>query len=110
MQEYVRDGEDWFFHGYSNAASVCLAGFTGRKLRSFPPRAGFTTLGKSVTNHALLRQAEALIEAIPYAGIMDIDYRFDKRDGQYKLLDFNPPIAPQLPFFQDTHHIDAPRP
>jgi predicted ATP-grasp superfamily ATP-dependent carboligase len=37
IQEYIRDGEDWFFHGYSNATSECLAGFTGRKLRSFPP-------------------------------------------------------------------------
>ncbi len=109
IQEYVRDGEDWFFHGYSNAASVCLAGFTGRKLRSFPPRAGFTTLGKSVTNHALLRQAEALIEAIPYAGIMDIDYRFDKRDGQYKLLDFNPRIGAQFRLFEDSERIDVAR-
>jgi hypothetical protein len=24
---------------------------------------------------------------------MDLDYRFDKRDGQHKLLDFNPRIG-----------------
>jgi D-aspartate ligase len=30
-------GEDWFFHGYCNGASDCLAGFTGVKLRFFPP-------------------------------------------------------------------------
>jgi D-aspartate ligase len=109
IQEYIRDGEDWFFHGYCNAASECLAGFTGRKLRSYPPHFGFTTLGRSVTNPALLRQTEALIKAIPYAGIMDLDYRFDRRDGQYKLLDFNPRIGAQFRLFEDGERIDVAR-
>lgn len=83
IQDYIRDGEDWLFNGYCNANSKCLTGFTGRKLRSYPPRFGSATLSRSVTNPALLQQAEALLEAVSYAGIMDIDYRFDKRDGQY---------------------------
>jgi hypothetical protein len=29
-----------------------------------------------------------MLKAVGYAGIMDLDYRFDKRDGRYKLLDF----------------------
>src|SRR6185437_4138536 len=37
LQEYIPSGEDWFFHGYCNGASDCLAGFTGLKLRSSPP-------------------------------------------------------------------------
>jgi D-aspartate ligase len=37
IQEYIPPGEDWFFHGYCNGASDCLAGFTGVKLRFFPP-------------------------------------------------------------------------
>jgi len=109
IQEYIRDGEDWFFHGYSNVKSECLAGFTGRKLRSFHPHFGFTTLGRSVTNSALLRHSEALIKAIPYVGIMDIDYRFDKRDGQYKLLDFNPRIGAQFRLFEDSEKVDVAR-
>jgi hypothetical protein len=35
-----------------------------------------TTLGKSVTNDALLHQTETFLTAISYAGIMDWDYRF----------------------------------
>jgi D-aspartate ligase len=107
IQEYIRDGEDWFFHGYCNVTSKCLVAFTGRKLRSYPPQFGFTTLGRSVTNPALLRQTEALVEAIPYAGIMDIDYRLDRRDGQYKLLDFNPRIGAQFRLFEDSETIDV---
>lgn len=109
IQEYIHCGEDWLFNGYSDADSKCLAGFTGRKLRSYPPRLGSATLCRSVTNPALLQQAEALVKAVSYAGIMDIDYRFDKRDGQYKLLDFNPRIGAQFRLFEDSERIDVAR-
>lgn len=109
LQEYIPSGEDWFFHGYCNGASDCLAGFTGLKLRSSPPHAGITTLGRSVGNDALLHQAGALLKAISYAGVMDLDYRFDKRDGQYKLLDFNPRIGAQFRLFVDDNGLDVAR-
>jgi D-aspartate ligase len=109
IQEYIRDGEDWLFNGYCNANSECLVGFTGRKLRSFPTHLGCATLSRSVTNLALLRQTEALVKVIPYAGIMDVDYRFDKRDGQYKLLDFNPRIGAQFRLFEDSERVDVAR-
>ncbi len=109
IQEYIPHGDDWFFHGYCNGASDCLAGFTGMKLRSFPPHTGITTLGRSVTNDVLLHQAETLLKAISYAGVMDIDYRFDKRDGQYKLLDFNPRIGAQFRLLVDDNGLDVAR-
>jgi predicted ATP-grasp superfamily ATP-dependent carboligase len=109
IQEYIPHGEDWFFHGYCNGASECLAGFTGMKVRSFPPQTGITTLGKSVTNDVLLDQAETLLKAISYAGITDIDYRFDKRDQKYKLLDFNPRIGAQFRVFVDENSVDVVR-
>ncbi|MBR1132225.1 hypothetical protein [Bradyrhizobium iriomotense] len=109
LQEYIPGGEDWFFHGYCNGASDCLASFTGIKLRSYPPHAGVTTLGRSVTNDVLLRQAEELLKLISYAGIMDLDYRLDKRDGQYKLLDFNPRIGAQFRLFVDGNGLDVVR-
>jgi predicted ATP-grasp superfamily ATP-dependent carboligase len=109
IQEYIPPGEDWFFHGYCNGASDCLAGFTGMKLRSFPPHAGMTTLGRSVTNDVLFHQAETLLKAISYAGIMDLDYRFDERDQQYKLLDFNPRIGAQFRLFVDDNGLDVAR-
>jgi len=109
IQEYIPDGDDWYFHGYCNATSDCLAAFIGRKLRSFPPHAGITTLGTSATNHVLMEQSESLLKALQYAGIMDIDYRFDRRDGQYKLLDFNPRIGAQFRVFEDRDGLDVAR-
>jgi D-aspartate ligase len=109
IQEYVPHGEDWFFNGYCNGASDCLARFTGMKLRSYPPHTGIATLARPVTNDALLHQAETFLKAISYAGIMDIDYRFDKRDGQYKLLDFNPRVGAQFRAFVDENGLDVAR-
>ena len=111
LQEYVPDdcGEDWIFHGYVNPATDCIVGFTGRKLRSYPPFAGSTTLGVSSPNEVLSGQTEFLLRSISYAGIMDLDYRFDRRDGQYKLLDFNPRIGANFRMFEDQAGMDVVR-
>lgn len=109
LQEYVPDGEDWFYHGYRNSQTDCSIGFTGIKMRSYPCFAGPTTLGKAVANDLLLHQAEALLALLSYSGIADLDYRLDKRDGQYKLLDFNPRIGAQFRVFEDLAGIDVVR-
>jgi D-aspartate ligase len=111
FQEYIPESlaEDWIFHGYCNPRTDCLVSFTGKKLRSYPAFAGPTTLGVSVLNEPLIRQTEMLLKAVTYAGIMDIDYRLDKRDGQYKLLDFNPRIGANFRMFEDRAGVDVVR-
>jgi predicted ATP-grasp superfamily ATP-dependent carboligase len=111
LQEYIPDecGEDWIFHGYADERSECLASFTGVKHRSYPAYAGITTYGCSVDNERLRAEAEGLIKALSYRGIMDMDYRFDSRDGRYKLLDFNPRVGAQFRMFQDERGIDVAR-
>jgi predicted ATP-grasp superfamily ATP-dependent carboligase len=111
IQEMIPTGtsEDWFVHGYCDHRSVPTAIFTGVKLRSFPAFAGPTTLGRAVRNDALRQQAIKLLSAIGYQGIMDLDYRLDKRDGRYNLLDFNPRIGAQFRLFEDDGGIDVVR-
>jgi len=111
FQEYIPPeyGEDWFYHGYRSARVDQCFGFTGRKLRSYPPLTGPTTLGKAAVNDRLRNQAEQLLKSISYSGIVDLDYRFDKRDDQYKLLDFNPRIGAQFRLFEDTLGTDVVR-
>lgn len=111
LQEYIPEtfAEDWIFHGYVNPRSGCAISFTGRKLRSYPPFAGPTSAGISVRNPVLKAQSEALLQSIGYAGIMDLDYRFDRRDGRYKLLDFNPRIGANFRMFENRAGIDVVR-
>ena len=111
IQEMIpaHSAEDWFVHGYCDHHANPMAIFTGIKLRSYPAFAGPTTLGRAVRNDALQDQAAKLFSAIGYQGIMDLDYRLDKRDGRYNLLDFNPRIGAQFRLFEDQGGIDVVR-
>jgi predicted ATP-grasp superfamily ATP-dependent carboligase len=111
VQEYIPecDAEDWVFHAYCNPRTDCFVAFTGRKLRSYPAYAGSTTLGVPLANQRLSEQAETFLRAIRYSGIADLDYRLDKRDGQYKLLDFNPRIGANFRMFENRAGVDVVR-
>ena len=101
LQEYIPQapGQDWFFHGYFDSASRCQTAFTGVKDRSYPAYAGLTSLGRAVPNSRLREQVTAMAAAIGFRGIVDLDLRFDPRDAQYKLLDFNPRLGAQFRLF-----------
>ena len=111
LQEYIpaAPGQDWFFHGYCDASSRCLAAFTGVKDRSYPAHAGLTSLGRAVPNGALADQVTGLLQRVGFRGLADLDLRRDPRDGEYKLLDFNPRLGAQFRLFADPAGLDVAR-
>ena len=111
LQEYIpkHDAEDWIVHAYCDRDSAPLIAFTGVKLRSWPPHAGVTTYACSVENGDLAYQSEVFFRLLGYQGIVDLDWRFDRRDGAYKLVDFNPRVGAQFRLFQDAAGTDVVR-
>jgi len=111
VQEYIPgDAESvWMFNGYLNDKSECLAGFTGRKLRQRPANTGITTLGICLRNEIVEQSIRRLLQSLNYRGIVDIGCRYDKRDGQYKLLDVNPRIGCTFRLFVDPSGMDVVR-
>jgi D-aspartate ligase len=109
LQEFIpaSPGGDWFFHGYCDADSVCRPAFTGVKERSYPAHAGLTSYGQAVVNDQLRAEVTALLSRLSYRGIVDLDLRRDARDGQYKLLDFNPRLGAQFRLFRDSAGVDV---
>jgi D-aspartate ligase len=109
LQEFIPPSpqSDWFFHGYCDSRSVCRPAFTGIKERSYPARAGRTSLGCSAVNDRLRGQTSRLLSAIGYRGIMDLDIRRDAGDGEFKVLDFNPRLGAQFRLFTDTVGVDV---
>ena len=109
LQEFIPGGagHDWFFHGYCDAGARCRPAFTGVKERSYPAHAGLTSLGRSAPNCRLRDEVTGLLTRLSYSGILDLDLRWDARDGQYKLLDFNPRLGAQFRLFRDTLGVDV---
>ena len=111
VQEYIpaAPGHDWFFHGYVGADGACCPACTGIKDRSYPAYAGLTSFGRCVPNPALRDRVTDLLTRLNYRGIVDLDLRLDDRDGQYKLLDFNPRLGAQFRLFTAPDGLDVVR-
>jgi predicted ATP-grasp superfamily ATP-dependent carboligase len=105
----LEQAEDWIVHMYCDSESVCEPAFTGVKLRSWPPRGGPTAHARTAVNEPLTELSRWLCAEIGYRGIGDLDWRFDRRDGRYKLLDFNPRIGAQFRLFETHAGIDVVR-
>jgi predicted ATP-grasp superfamily ATP-dependent carboligase len=106
LQEYIPGGPDtvWMFNGYFDERSDCLVGFTGRKLRQFPPYTGMTSLGVCLPNTDVAQTTTRFMKEIGYSGALDIGYRYDARDGRYKLLDVNPRLGATFRLFVDPNN------
>ncbi|MFD8909977.1 ATP-grasp domain-containing protein [Streptomyces sp. NPDC059575] len=111
LQEYLprESAEDWIVHACFDADAGPLALFTGVKVRSWPPHAGMTAHAYVVDNPELADLAARFIKEIGFSGVIDLDLRFDRRDGQYKLLDFNPRMGAQFRLFESESGIDVVR-
>lgn len=97
----------WMFNGYFDSQSECKLGFTGKKMRQSPPFTGITTLGECVANPTVKQTTIRFMKALGYRGILDIGYRFDERDGLYKLLDVNPRIGGTFRLFVGEDGADV---
>jgi D-aspartate ligase len=111
LQEYLprEAAEDWIVHACFDADANPLAVFTGVKVRSWPPHAGMTAHAYVVDNPELADLATRFVKQLGFAGVVDLDLRFDRRDGQYKLLDFNPRMGAQFRLFESESGVDVVR-
>jgi predicted ATP-grasp superfamily ATP-dependent carboligase len=97
------------FNGYFDRQSECAFGVTGRKLRQFPVHTGATSLGICEENRTVRELTCRFMRAIGYRGILDIGFRYDARDGGYKLLDPNPRIGQTFRLFVAKEGWDVAR-
>jgi D-aspartate ligase len=109
LQEYLPGHPEtgWMFNGYFDQHSDCLVAFTGKKIRQVGPNTGSTTLGLCESNQTVEETTKRLMKEIGYRGILDIGYRYDVRDGSYKLVDVNPRIGSTFRLFVDANGMDV---
>jgi len=109
LQEYIPGDDDqiYIFNGYFDRRSRCLASFTGHKIRQFPVHVGCASLGVCRWNEDVAQTTIRFMQAIGYQGILDIGYRYDPRDGQYKVLDANPRVGQAFRLFVAENDMDV---
>jgi D-aspartate ligase len=111
LQEWVPGGSEaaWSFNGYAGEGGECLCAFTGQRPRQQGPHTGQATLGVCAVNGTVDSLARRLLRALDYRGIVDIDFHYDHRDGQYKVLDVNPRLGSSFRIFVADNGIDVVR-
>jgi D-aspartate ligase len=111
LQEAIPGDDDqvYIFNGYFDANSSCLSPYTGHKIRQYPVHVGCASLGICRSNDEVSKLTQAFMKGLGYRGILDIGYRLDPRDGQYKVLDVNPRIGQAFRLFVGTGNEDVSR-
>jgi predicted ATP-grasp superfamily ATP-dependent carboligase len=62
---------------------------TSRKLRQDPPLYGYGRVIKSVKNQDVDKISLKLLKELKYHGFSEIEWKLDRRDGRYKLIEIN---------------------
>jgi D-aspartate ligase len=111
VQEYIPGNDDsvWMLNGYFDEHAECLFSITAKKIHQTPVYTGMTALGVCLPNPAIESATKTLARAVGYKGILDIGYRYDARDGMYKLLDVNPRLGATFRLFVGHNGLDVTR-
>lgn len=111
LQEYIPGGDDqiYIFNGYFNETAECLAAFTGFKIRQSPIHFGSASLGECRWRAEVAEMTTTFLKKVGYRGVVDIGYRFDRRDGTFKVLDINPRVGQAFRLFVAENGLDVVR-
>ena len=92
VQSYITSPDDDLFSLslYISQAGEVLAAFPRKQVRQYPPNSGTVSLAVSQRNPELVADGTRFCRAIGYRGIVGLEYKLDREDNRYKLLDFNP--------------------
>lgn len=91
VSEYI-PGDDtniYAYTGYRSQQGKILNGWVGKKLNQFPNLFGVFSSAKSIEQNVVKKQGEALLHALDVHGIAEPEFKYDMRDGKYKLMEVN---------------------
>jgi len=92
VQELVPGGaeEMYTLGSYLSADGEALGLFSGRKVRQTHGFMGVARVGEAVWVDEVVEQGLALLRALSFHGISQVEMIRDPRDGRYKLIEVNP--------------------
>lgn len=91
FQEYIA-GDDrniWSFHGFSDETGALLEWFVGRKVRTYPPLTGTSTLVELAHDDGVETLGRRIASQAGLKGVFKIDLKRDAHTGDTRLLEIN---------------------
>jgi predicted ATP-grasp superfamily ATP-dependent carboligase len=94
IQELIPGGgEAQYSFGALCVEGRTVASVTARRRRQYPVDFGHSSsFVETVDEPAVEEAARRLLAAMRYTGLAEVEFKFDRRDGRYKLLDVNPRV------------------
>jgi len=94
VQEMIPGGgESQFSYAALCKEGSSLASVVARRSRQFPIDFGqFSTYVETVEDPGIAEPAERLLAITGLTGLVELEFKLDPRDGQFKILDMNPRV------------------
>jgi D-aspartate ligase len=91
IQEYIPGGAENLYTctTYSDSGGHVKGVSTGYKLSQYPSEAGTITSGITGYNKEIIYLTKVILEENEYFGIANTEFKYDKRDNTYKLMEVN---------------------
>ena len=94
------DNQLCHYRSYIDDQGEILAEMCTQKLRQHPPEFGMACAAKTIPINSEIRfLALKLLKHLGYQGESSVEFKFDKRDNQFKLMEINVrPVLPEIHF------------
>jgi predicted ATP-grasp superfamily ATP-dependent carboligase len=96
VQDYV-DGQGYGFFAIFDRSGEAAATFCHRRLREYPISGGPSTLCESVHDPKLIEAGMRMLKSLDWRGVAMVEFKRDRRTGEYRLLEINPRFWGSLP-------------
>lgn len=88
IQEFIPGFGCGFFALYQDG--VCKRVFMHKRIREVPPSGGMSCCAMSFYDPKLKEYGTRLLDRLGWHGVAMVEFRYDERDGDYKLMEINP--------------------
>lgn len=90
IQELLPDGRNVKGAFFLAHQGKIISAYTHERIRTSPPEGGVTVLSQASCNHALIEEGRKPIELLKWDGLIMLEFLYDERCGQYKIIEANP--------------------
>ena len=88
IQEYIPGHGCGLFATYQRG--VCKRVFMHRRVREYPASGGVSSCAESFYDSKLADHGRRLLDELNWHGVAMVEFRYDSRDGEFKLMEINP--------------------